>query len=259
MVTRASPWINAKLAIRLALATTFTNPHSPATLSLLNPEPSVVELVGLGKRFGERWILRDAALRVDPGERVALVGESGTGKSTLLNIIAGLEPVTEGQVKVLGQSLGDQSVDASARLRRENIGFVFQAFHLLGHLKVWQNVALPLALGGLSEQESRERAVQMLKRLSLGERGDDWPAVLSGGEQQRVALARALVHQPALILADEPTGNLDPRIAGQAIGLIHEMVSESNSALLMVTHSEPAARAADRQVRLHNGQLIADD
>jgi putative ABC transport system ATP-binding protein len=223
----------------------------------LNPEPSVVELIGLGKRFGERWILRDAALQINPGERVALVGESGTGKSTLLNIIAGLEPATKGQVLVLGQSLENQSVDASAQLRRENIGFVFQAFHLLGHLKVWQNVALPLALSGMSEQQSRERAVQILKRLSLGDRADDWPTVLSGGEQQRVALARAMVHQPALILADEPTGNLDPRIAGQAIGLIHEMVNESNAALLMVTHSEPAAQAADRQVRLIDGQLIS--
>lgn len=224
----------------------------------MNPEPSVVELIGLGKRFGERWILREASLRIDPGERVALVGESGTGKSTLLNIIAGLEPATQGQVTVLGQSLNDQPVDASARLRREHIGFVFQAFHLLGHLKVWQNVALPLALGGLSEQQSRERAVQILDKLSLRDRADDWPTVLSGGEQQRVALARALVHQPALILADEPTGNLDPRIAGQAIGLIHEMVSQSDAALLMVTHSEPAARAANRQVRLRDGQLVTD-
>ena len=225
----------------------------------MNPEPSVVELIGLGKRFGERWILRDATLSIRSGERVALVGESGTGKSPLLNIIAGLEPATQGQIKVLGETLEKQSVDASARLRRESIGFVFQAFHLLGHLKVWQNVALPLALCGLSEQQSRERAQQMLARLSLGDRGDDWPAVLSGGEQQRVALARALVHRPALILADEPTGNLDPRIASQAIALIHEMVSESNAALLMVTHSEPAARAAGRQIRLIDGQLVSED
>lgn len=221
-----------------------------------NQRPSpVVQLHGLGKQFGERWILRDAGLTLNAGERIALVGESGTGKSTILNIVAGLEPVTEGQAYVLKQPLHQMASDDSARLRRESIGFVFQAFHLLPHLQVWQNVALPLVLNGVSQANSREATLRMLDRLSLAARATDWPTQLSGGEQQRVALARALVHQPTLVLADEPTGNLDPRIASQALGLLHELVRETGASLIMVTHSDQAASAADRIVRLADQQL----
>lgn len=219
------------------------------------PVVPVVQLAGLGKRFGDRWVLRNIHWTLNRGERVALVGESGTGKSTVLNIIAGLEPVSEGEVNVLGQPMHNTAVDASAQLRRESIGFVFQAFHLLPHLRVWQNIALPLILNGIGEHKSRARVGELLDRLSLGNRSEDWPASLSGGEQQRIALARALVHQPALVLADEPTGNLDPRIAGEALQLLHELVAEAGASLIMVTHSEPAARAADRVVQLRDGLL----
>jgi putative ABC transport system ATP-binding protein len=218
----------------------------------------VVRLNGLGKRFGDRWILRDAAMLLYPGERVALVGESGTGKSTILNIVAGLEPVTEGEVTVLDEAMHQITTDDSARLRRQAIGFVFQAFHLLPHLRVWQNVALPLVLNGADPKQSRDKATRILDRLSLAARATDWPTELSGGEQQRVALARALVHQPRVVLADEPTGNLDPRIASQAIELLHELTRETGASLLMVTHSDQAARAADRIVRIANQQLRDD-
>lgn len=219
-------------------------------------DAAVVQLHRLGKRFGERWILRNTSLTLQAGERVALIGESGSGKSTLLNIVAGLEAVTEGEAHVLGQALHAMDTDASARLRRQSIGFVFQAFHLLPHLRIWQNVALPLVLNGVGPARSRALADQVLGRLSLASRATDWPTSLSGGEQQRVALARALVHQPRLVLADEPTGNLDPRIAAQAIELLHELVDESGACLLMVTHSDQAARAAGRIVHLTDQQLV---
>ena len=217
--------------------------------------PPAVLLEALHKRFGERIILQNLALRAEPGERIALLGESGSGKSTLLNIIAGLEPADSGRVEVAGRSLIGLDDDHAAALRRQLIGFAFQAFHLLGHLTVQRNVAVPLLLNGTPPAEALERAATVLGRLGLGTRLQAPIRELSGGEQQRVALARALVAAPRVLLADEPTGNLDPSSARTALALIAEQAAESGAALLLVTHSHEAAAMADRQLILRQGRL----
>ncbi|MBU6189188.1 MAG: ABC transporter ATP-binding protein [Betaproteobacteria bacterium] len=217
--------------------------------------PPAVLLEALHKRFGERIILQDLTLRAEPGERIALLGESGSGKSTLLNIIAGLEPPDSGRVEVAGRSLIGLDDDHAAALRRQLIGFAFQAFHLLGHLSVQRNVAVPLLLNGTPPAEALERAATVLSRLGLGSRLQAPIRELSGGEQQRVALARALVAAPRVLLADEPTGNLDPSSARTALALIAEQAAESGAALLLVTHSHEAAAMADRQLILRQGRL----
>lgn len=208
-------------------------------------------LRGVSKRFDvDRWVLHGISLQVAAGEKVVLVGESGVGKSTLLNLCAGLDTADEGEVLLQGKSLRGLDDNGLAMIRRENLGFVFQAFHLIAHLHVWQNVALPMLLTGADESEARRATQEILDDVGLGNRMQAFPAELSGGEQQRVALARALVHRPPLILADEPTGNLDPRTAAAAIDLLAEQVRSRAAALLMVTHSVQAERIADRVLRL---------
>lgn len=216
----------------------------------MNPS-AIVDVKGLCKRFGpDREVLSHLDLRIGPGERVALLGESGVGKSTLLNLIAGLEVPDAGEIHLGGVAMHTLDEPAAARLRAREIGFVFQAFHLVPHLRLWQNVAIPLLLAASPPALARTRAEQMLDRLGLGRRAGALPRELSGGEQQRVALARALVHKPRLILADEPTGNLDPASAARALALIEEQIVEQGAALLMVTHSTQAAAIAQRRLRL---------
>ncbi|MBA3479562.1 MAG: ABC transporter ATP-binding protein [Lautropia sp.] len=211
----------------------------------------VLVLRGVSKRFDQRrWVLRQVSLQVETGERVVLIGESGVGKSSLLNLCAGLDVPDEGEIVVAGRPLHGLDDTALAAVRRRSLGFVFQAFHLIPHLQLWQNVALPLLLIGADEASARENARAMLDEVGLGERADSLPGELSGGEQQRVALARALVHRPALILADEPTGNLDPQTAAAATNLLAEQVRTRSASLLMVTHSAQAERNADRVLRL---------
>lgn len=202
------------------------------------------------------WIFRGLDLNLGRGERVALVGPSGSGKSTLLNLVAGLDRPDEGEVIVAGQHLGPLDEAGRARLRRDAIGFVFQAFHLISHLALWQNVAVPLLLQGVAATEARDRAEAVLAALGLGSRTTSLPVTLSGGEQQRVALARAIVHEPMLVLADEPTGNLDPETAATALQVLDEQASRRGAALLLVTHSEQAAAIADRQLRLSPHGLV---
>ncbi len=210
-----------------------------------------LEVIDLHKRFGpDREVLAGIGLTLHAGERVALLGESGVGKSTLLNLVAGLERPDSGTIHLAGQPIHAMDEDAAARVRAREVGFVFQAFHLLPHLRLWQNVAIPLLLAGVGAAEARPRAEAMLERLGLGNRCLSMPRELSGGEQQRVALARALVHRPRLILADEPTGNLDPRTGSAALALIDEQVRAHGAALLMVTHSLQAAEIAERRLRL---------
>ena len=218
-----------------------------------------VELTDVRKAFGGRVVLDGLCMRVARGERVALLGESGSGKSTLLNVIAGLEPIDAGTVCVSGTMVSALDADQAALLRRASIGFVFQAFHLLPHLDAARNVAVPLLLNGVAPGAALEQASAMLERVGLGGRAGAWPRQLSGGEQQRVALARALVHGPSLVLADEPTGNLDPDTAAQALALIASLVDASGAALVMVTHSAQAAAIAHRRLRLDARGLRADD
>jgi putative ABC transport system ATP-binding protein len=198
-------------------------------------------------------VFDNVTLRVDAGEYVVLVGESGVGKSTLLNCIAGLDDADGGEVLFRGRSIGALDADARARWRREHLGFVFQAFHVLPHLSVADNVALPLLL---LQRPDDARVALMLDRVGLGTMGARFPAQLSGGQLQRVALARALVHRPALILADEPTGNLDPVQAGRTLDLLAAQVREEGAACLLVTHSAVAARLADRVLRLEANGIV---
>ena len=213
---------------------------------------AVLKLSRLCKRFGERMVLNAVSLEVDQGEYVAIVGESGIGKSTLLNVIAGLEAADSGSVLLGEEDLGALDDDALTRLRRDRFGFVFQAFHVLPHLTVLQNVALPLALNGLPG----DHAEVMVAAVGLAAKAQRKPRELSGGELQRVAIARALVHRPALLLADEPTGNLDPATASSVLALLRRQVAATGAAAILVTHSALAAASADRVLRLTSDGLV---
>lgn len=203
---------------------------------------ALLRLDNLGQRFGQGpWLFQDIDFELAMGEQVALRGESGVGKSTLLNLIAGLDLPCAGRVFFEGHDIAGMSSAQRLQLRRESIGFVFQAFHLLPHLSAIQNVMVPCLLAEMSVSEARQRASELLAELGITSRANALPGDLSGGEQQRVALARAVVHAPKLILADEPTGNLDPAAADRALELLIQCCRRNNAAVLMVTHSEAAA------------------
>jgi putative ABC transport system ATP-binding protein len=209
----------------------------------------VLSVRGLRKSYGGARagaVLRDVTLEVARGEFVAIMGESGVGKSTLLNLIAGLDTADAGHIEVDGIDLGTLDDSARTLLRRDRLGFVFQAFHLLPHLSVAQNVRLPLDLAGLARAEADRRTAAVLDAVGLGALARDYPRTLSGGEAQRAAIARALVHEPALVLADEPTGNLDEDSAAEVLALLRDAVQRRAGAGVLVTHSEAAARTADR-------------
>jgi len=210
-------------------------------------------ITDLSKRYDEVAVFSGVSLSVARGEFVAIVGESGVGKSTLLNCMAGLDQWNSGSVVLNGLDLGSLDDDQKARLRREKTGFVFQAFHVLPHLDVAQNVALPLLLLG---QPDDARVQAMLEAVGLGGMGRRLPQQLSGGQLQRVAIARALVHRPSLLLADEPTGNLDPGTAAKVIDVLIGQTREHGASLVLVTHSEAAARRADRVLQLSNSGCV---
>jgi len=206
-----------------------------------------LQIRNLGKHYGEAAVFEHVSLDVAAGEFVAIVGESGVGKSTLLNCMAGLDSWDAGTVQHDGIDLGTLDDEARALWRRRNVGFVFQAFHVLPHLDVAQNVALPLMLLG---QHDEARVQRMLAIVGLEGLGGRLPQQLSGGQLQRVAIARALVHRPGLLLADEPTGNLDPSTAARVMDVLAAQVREHNTSLVLVTHSEAAAARADRVLHL---------
>ncbi|HLL09689.1 MAG TPA: ABC transporter ATP-binding protein [Rubrivivax sp.] len=207
----------------------------------------MLQVSSLTKSFGDTPVFQGVSLLVERGEFVALIGESGVGKSTLLNCIAGLERADSGSVEVAGTALDSLDDDACARLRREQLGFVFQAFHVLPHLTLAENVSLPLRL---LHRHDDARVQLVLAAVGLQGLESRFPAQLSGGQLQRVAIARAVVHGPGLILADEPTGNLDPASAQKVLGALQQQVHEAGAACLLVTHSAAAAAFADRVLRL---------
>ncbi len=214
----------------------------------------MLDVKGLRKCHGAQTVFDGVDLRVAPGEFIAIVGESGVGKSTLLNGIAALEPMDGGEVWLDGRNWLALSEPEAALQRRRHLGFVFQAFHVLPHLDVAQNVGLPLVL---LQQMDAGRVAQALADVGLGGLGERLPQQLSGGQLQRVAIARALVHRPSLILADEPTGNLDPDTAAAVMDLLHRRARSHGAACVMVTHSQAAAARADRVLRLTRQGLQA--
>lgn len=203
----------------------------------------MLELKNVAKAYpGGRQVLTALSYTLGAGEYVAIMGESGVGKSTLLNLIAGLDVPDSGEIRISGVAISSLDDEAATRLRRKELGFVFQAFHILPHLTLSQNVALPLLLNGMP----MERAEEMLDAVGLHGRGQHFPRQLSGGEMQRVAIARALVHRPKLVLADEPTGNLDPDTAHDVLMLLRAEIKANNASGIIVTHSHTAAATADR-------------
>jgi putative ABC transport system ATP-binding protein len=210
---------------------------------------AVLSIHRLNKTYGgsrKRVVLHNVDLELGAGEYVAVMGESGVGKSTLLNLIAGLDQPDSGSIEIDGVALSSLPDDARTHLRGQRMGFVFQAFHILPYLSVLDNVELPLRLQHAAQADSRARALHMLQAVRLADRADSMPRELSGGELQRVAIARALVHRPRLILADEPTGNLDPDTAAQVLDVLREQIKESQAAGILVTHSRAAAQTTDR-------------
>lgn len=213
----------------------------------------MLELRHITKGYAEgRKVLTDLSYTLPAGEYVAVMGESGVGKSTLLNLIAGLDTPDSGEIVIDGAAISSLDDDAATRLRRERFGFIFQAFHVLPHLTLAQNIALPLLLNG---SEADARVTRMLEQVGLQGRGDHFPRQLSGGELQRVAIARALIHRPKLVLADEPTGNLDPDTAREILQLIRNEIKANGATGILVTHSHAAAATADRILNLTKNGL----
>lgn len=202
-------------------------------------------------------VLNHLSAEIAKGETVALRGRSGSGKSTLLNLISGIDAPDQGDVEVAGLKITEMSERDRTLFRREHIGFVYQAFNLVSTLSVSDNVRLVLELNGVDDPEASERIAELLEAVELADRADSFPDVLSGGEQQRVAIARALVHRPSLLLADEPTGNLDDKTAQGVLQLLDRLVRQTGGTMIIATHSATVASRCDRILELHNGALIA--
>jgi ABC-type lipoprotein export system ATPase subunit len=217
---------------------------------------AVLAVSSLVKTYGARRVLDDVSFSVGPSERVALTGPSGSGKTTLLNCLGGVDRPDSGAILLLGKNIATLPSDGLARLRRERVGTIFQFFHLLPTLTAAENIELPLQLLGVPPRERLGRVRALLDRVGLAARAEALPSQLSGGEQQRIAIARALVHRPGLILADEPTGNLDSVNGANILALLRELTDETHTALVLVTHSEEAAAICHRAVHLRDGRVL---
>jgi ABC-type lipoprotein export system ATPase subunit len=211
----------------------------------------------LSKKYGDLEVVKHVSVSVDEGEFICLVGKSGCGKTTLLSLLSGLERATTGQVRYNGKNITTSSEDELALFRRENLGFIFQSFHLIPTLTAWENVALPLFPIKMSSDERRERAIELLEKMELEHRMEHLPSALSGGEKQRVAIARALINHPKILFADEPTGNLDSATGEAIMGILNKLHQEQGVAILMVTHEAELAKTADRLIRMHDGEIVS--
>jgi putative ABC transport system ATP-binding protein len=223
---------------------------------------AIIELAGVRKTYRtgalEFEALRGVDIRIDEGEYVAVIGPSGSGKSTLMHLLGCLDVPTEGGYHLAGEDVSTMSEAQLAEVRNRRVGFVFQQFHLLASLSAWRNVELPLVYAGVSRHERRERAVAALTRVGLGDRLDNRPGELSGGQQQRVAMARALVADPSLILADEPTGNLDSASAADILGLLDELHAGGRT-IVLITHDHDVAARAGRNLVIRDGLITSDE
>jgi ABC-type lipoprotein export system ATPase subunit len=229
-----------------------------SALSPLTAAAPILKVESVGKSYGSRAVLSDVSLWVRPGERLALTGPSGSGKTTLLNCIGGVDRPDSGAISLADRRIDQMDNAALARMRRERIGTIFQFFHLLPTLTVAENVELPLQLLRVPLAARAARVRALLERVGLADRAGALPSQLSGGEQQRVAIARALVHRPALLLADEPTGNLDSANGENILALLRELTDETQPALVLVTHSEAAAAICHRRLHLLDGRIVAE-
>jgi len=225
-------------------------------------ETPLVELRALTKVYpeggSERVVFRDLSAGIRRGETVALLGRSGSGKSTLLNLIGGIDTPTAGEVILDGTSLSALSEQGRTLFRRRHIGLVFQSFNLIPTLTVMENLLLPLELNGTTGKSARAAALELLGKVGLADRAGAYPDRLSGGEQQRVAVARAVVHEPVLLLADEPTGSLDAETGGRVLGLLVGLARTGWRTMVVVTHSDAVARAADRVLAIRDGRLVEE-
>ena len=219
---------------------------------------NVIEAKGINKTFSQAGnnivVLKDLNLSVSGASTTAIVGKSGSGKSTLISVLAGLESISDGALNILGKDIVHCSEEIINSLRRESYGIVFQRFHLLSHLTALDNVMLPLELNGISN--AKEKAIKALEKVGLSSRKNHKPSRLSGGEQQRVAIARAIVHEPKILLADEPSGSLDEQTGKTVMDLLFEITENSNTAMILVTHDMQLAKRCQRVLKLENGQLL---
>ncbi len=223
-------------------------------------DDTLIQLHNVSKAYQEggreHRVFHDLSTTFRRGESVALLGRSGTGKTTLLNLLSGIDLPDAGEVWINGGNISRLSETERTLFRRRHIGFVFQFFNLIPTLTVLENLLLPLSLSGRLDDDGETQAMELLAKVNLSGRGQSYPDLLSGGEQQRVAIARALVHRPTLLLADEPTGNLDTETGARVLALLYDMVSQYGTTLIMVTHSAEAAQRAGRVLRLHDGRLV---
>ena len=222
-----------------------------------------LELNELNKFYLEggemREVLRNVSLKIQEGQIVALLGRSGSGKSTLLNLLAGIDEPSSGSIRIAKTMLNELDEHQRTLFRRKNIGFIFQSFNLIPTLTVEENLLLPMELNGISVKIAKARVAEFMQELGLGDRLESFSDQLSGGEQQRVAIARALVHEPNLVLADEPTGNLDRQTGEQALGLFRELIRKAGKTMIVATHSSDVLGIADRVISLEGGGLIEND
>jgi putative ABC transport system ATP-binding protein len=222
--------------------------------------PDILKVTGLSRTIREgqiqRNVLTNVNLRLGKGERIALLGRSGSGKSTLLNLLAGIDQPDAGEIIIHDHSLTRLTERECTLFRRQHIGFIYQLFNLIPTLTVAENIALPLDLNKVSKTQIRDQSNGMLEAIGLGDRGGSYPDQLSGGEQQRVAIARGLIHKPSLVLADEPTGNLDAKTGRQVLKLLDDLAKQNQQSLIIVTHSMDVARSADRVLELKEGILM---
>ncbi len=235
------------------------NPSTPLSIQIMNSS-SILNCRQLTKRYDQGGldveVLRGVDLNIEKGERVAIMGASGSGKSTLLHLLGGLEKASGGEVILDGVDINKVSAAKLAKLRNKSLGFIYQSHHLLGEFTVLENVAMPLLIAGESVKQARIRAAELLQRVGLGHRVEHKPGELSGGERQRAAVARALINKPCLILADEPTGNLDSKTADQVYQLMLELNQELNVSFLVVTHDHELAARMGKVLHMEDGLIV---